>query len=306
MGILRGTARLLLEEHRRRPFGGSVLQLGKSFVFFGPDDLSSWARSHRVELRGGVDVRASHDPELAAAGCMDDRSFFRLLGFDEVLSSDVRRWEGADLVLDLNRPVPEEQRGRFDAVFEAGTLQHVFDLRQGLRNVADLLRPGGRALHGLAPANNHVDHGFVSFSPTFFHDFYTANGFVLEKIYLVTFLPFWIRGRLDSAPWNVYEYRPGCLDHLSYGRFGSGQAGIFVVATKTAESTSDRVPQQTYYEELWDETGESDATDVPDDPGPVRAPPHPWLHRPLRWAKALRERVRRLGPRRMPRRVGRV
>ena len=37
MGITRGSAKLLLEESKRRAFEGSVLELGKMFVFFDQD-----------------------------------------------------------------------------------------------------------------------------------------------------------------------------------------------------------------------------------------------------------------------------
>ena len=148
-----------------------------------------WAREQRTPLAEVRDLALSHQPELAAAGCLDDRSFFRLLGCARVESSDVSDWEGADHILDLNLPVPAELRGRFDTVFEAGTLQHVFDLPQVFANLHALVREGGRVIHGMAPSTNHVDHGFYMFSPTLFHDFYTANGWRIEAEYFFEFFP---------------------------------------------------------------------------------------------------------------------
>ena len=61
MGIPRGSARLILEESKREPFGGTVLQFGRSTVYFTHDDLRTWAELHGVQLRD-VETALSHDP----------------------------------------------------------------------------------------------------------------------------------------------------------------------------------------------------------------------------------------------------
>lgn len=250
MGIPRGTARLLLDEARARPFSGSLLELGRMSVYATREELERWAREQATPLAApapGESLALSHQPELAAAGCLDDRSFFRLLGCERVESADVSDWEGADHILDLNLPLPAALAGRFDTVFEAGTIQHVFDLPQVFANLHALLKEGGRVIHGMAPSTNHVDHGFYMFSPTLFHDFYAANGWRIEAEYFFEFFPYWFRGRFHSTPWKIRRYTPGCLDHLAYGGFGARQVALFVVATKVAGATADRIPQQSYF-----------------------------------------------------------
>lgn len=251
MGITRGSARLLLEEKKRRPFGGSLLELGKMFIFFSDDELGKWARLHGVELPE-LEPRLSHDPVLAAHGCLSDVSFFRRLGFDDVTSLDASPWEGADLIHDLNEPVPTSLHGRYETVFEGGTMQSIFHLPQVLCNVFHLLKPGGRVIHAAAPSHNHVDHGFFMFSPTFFHDYYSANGWQLDRLLLCEHLLYWTGGRLRTGAFHVYDYEPGCLDHLSFGRFGASQLSLFVVATKTEQTTCHVIPQQSYYRQLWE------------------------------------------------------
>lgn len=247
MGIPRGTARLLLDEARARPFAGSVLELGRMSVYATHEELQRWAREQSVDLAAGFPATLSHQPELARHGCLDDRTFFRLLGFDRVESADVADWEGVDHVLDLNQPVPEGLRERFDVVFEAGTIQHVFDLRRVFANLHALVRPGGRVIHGMAPSSNHVDHGFYMFSPTLFHDFYSANGWRIEAFFFFEFYSYWFRGRFHSTTWKVRPYVPGCLDEISYGGFGGAQVGLFVVATKGPGATAERIPQQSLF-----------------------------------------------------------
>jgi SAM-dependent methyltransferase len=251
VGIPRGTARLLLDEHRRQPLGGSVLELGRMTVYLTPGELAHWAAVHGVALAPVAQPSPSHDPRLAALGCVDDRTFFTALGFSEVVSCDVSAWEGADLLVDLNLPVPAELHGRFDVVFESGTLQYVFHLPNALANIHALLEPGGRVIHGMLPSHNHVDHGFHMFCPTLFHDYYSANGWRLETELFFELQPYWYRSKFLSPPWPIRPYTPGCLDELSYGGFGASQVGLFVVATKTPEARADVIPQQGYYQRFW-------------------------------------------------------
>ena len=253
MGIPRGTARLLLDEARRRPFAGRVLELGRMSVFFRDDELARWAGEQGVTLAPVARVERSHDPRLAELGCLSDATFFRRLGFSEVTTLDVSDWERPDLVWDLNRPVPSEWHGQYDCVFESGTLQHIFDLPTVLANIHDLLRPGGRVVHGQAPSHNHVDHGFVMFSPTFFHDYWTAAGYSIDAAYWFEFEPFWFRSRFESPPWRIRRYTPGSLDRHGYGGFGRRQVALFFVASRGAEARRAPVPQQSFYRRFWRE-----------------------------------------------------
>lgn len=318
MGIPRGTARLLLEEAKRRPFAGALLQLGRSSVYFTQRELERWARRHGFELAPVPEVTLSHDPRLARQGCLSDGSFFRQLGFDRVSACDISDWEGADVLADLNRPIPAELAGRFDAVLDTGTTVQVFDLPQVLDNLHRFLKPGGRVIHAAVPSNNHVDLGFYMVSPTLFADFYEANRYRLEYEYLCVYSPYWLRARLETGPWKVYRYTPGSLDHLSYGRYGGLQTAVFAVATRTEDSTGDVPPQLGQYRASWEAYrervaagGEAPAGEPPATPGESlgaclrsvinrRLDAHPGLHRVYRPLKRVKERLRRLLPPRMP------
>lgn len=282
-----------------------MLELARSMVYFGPRQLERWAAAHGAHPVPGVEPTLSHLPHLAAKGFIDDRYFFRRLGFDEVVSCDVSDYEGVDVVADLNLELPAELVGRFDVVFEAGTAQHVFDLPSVLSNVHRALKVGGRAVVGMACSNNHVDHGFYMFSPTVFYDYFAANRWQIDSFYFFEFLPYWFDGVLYSPPWRIYRYQPGCLDHLSYGGYGSAQMAIFCVATRTAETTGDRTPQQGYYQRMWED---ADLSRLAERTGPggverrlgrlseksalVLAAARGW--------KLVRQRVVRRLPRRMP------
>ncbi len=320
MGIPRGAARLLLAEHRRCAFFGRLLQLGRSTIYFTQRELELWARKQEVALRPPHRPALSHDPRLAEQGCIDDRTFFSQVGFDVVQSCDVSGWEGADYIFDFNRPVPAELVGRFDAVLDHGLLAQLFHLPQALANLHALLRVGGRVVHAAVPSNNHMDLGFFMISPSFFHDYYLANGYGIDASYFCETFPYWHRSRLYSAPWKVYRYEPGCLDHLNYGRYGGKQAAIFLVATRRSDSTCDTIPQASHCVRHWaayeaaGPAGIAGAENHPD-PGSLGArleriaerlfAASPLLSRLYRPLKRVKEKILRTLPRRMPPRVGR-
>ncbi len=315
MGVPRGVIRLLLDEASRRPFSGALIQLGRMSIYCTYEELVGWAALHGVALSPVAAVELSHDPLLAELGCLSDRTFFSLLGFSEIRSCDYSDWESVDYLFDLNGELPTDLAGRFDVVFEAGTIQHVFHLPNVLRNMHHLLKPNGRIVHGMCPSNNHVDHGFYMFSPTFFWDYYTANQYLIENEFFFEFIPSWFRSKFHSGTWQIYRYVPGCLDHLSYGRFHDRQVGIFVVATKTPAATCETIPQQSFFVRFWQQQKTLRASGLQ---APDGIAANPWTRRLedflirhrrllagfLYW-KHLRERLVRWLPRKMPPVVGR-
>ena len=70
----------------------------------------------------------------------------RLLGVDNACFLDHSDYEGADLLFDLNEPLPPELEGTFDLIIDGGTLDNVFNPTQAMMNIARMLRAGGRVL----------------------------------------------------------------------------------------------------------------------------------------------------------------
>ena len=106
-------------------------------------------------------------------------------GATAVDSLDVSAYEGASILQDMNQPLGADLASRFDTVIEYGTIEHVFDIAQALRNVARLCKaPGGQILHAQI-ANNFCGHGFWQLSPELFYSLYSPeNGFADTEIFL--------------------------------------------------------------------------------------------------------------------------
>ena len=91
----------------------------------------------------------------------------------------------------MNLPIPDELKSRFSVVIDGGTLEHVFNFPQALKNSMEMVAVGGHFL-AVTPCNNYMGHGFYQFSPElFFRAFSEENGFKLEDVFICR----WPRGR---------------------------------------------------------------------------------------------------------------
>lgn len=100
-------------------------------------------------------------------------SLFAALGA-ELHCFDISASRGFEIVADLNHPLPESHWGQYDIVYDGGTMEHCFNVPQVIANILALCRVGGFIVH-VNPLN-YFNHGFYSFHPTFYHDFYTQSG----------------------------------------------------------------------------------------------------------------------------------
>lgn len=114
---------------------------------------------------------------------IDSYRFFRMFGFREVHAIDYSEIDGADILFNLNSDLPDTLKNKFDYVIDGGTLEHVFNVAKAMKNISEMLRVGGTVIH-ILPLGGYVDHGFYSFSPTFFLDFYKINEFRICHLFL--------------------------------------------------------------------------------------------------------------------------
>jgi SAM-dependent methyltransferase len=178
-----------LVEAVRRP-GSRVLVLGTQDLVFHYDEALEFLRAEGVAVREVPPEERRHTNSFAHVphgdwwrykNYLHQDTLFRMLGFEpgQLRTLDVDDYEHADLLHDLNEPVPPAL-GEFDLVIDQGTLEHVFDIRQALWNLCDLTREGGQVVH-MVPASM-LEHGFYNFNPYLFADFYRQAGWRDEQL----------------------------------------------------------------------------------------------------------------------------
>jgi SAM-dependent methyltransferase len=233
------TLLLLLQLHRARALEGPVLNLGRQTVHGSHQEILN------AFSQAGVQPAPLPDEILLAVeqGRVQhrDRIFFAHLGL-ELSALDVSEYEGAEIVHDLNLPIPSYLHGRFKTVIDGGTCEHVFDVRAAFRNIADLLAPGGLAIH-LSPTNNYVNHGFWQLSPRSFYDYYHVNGFEdLQTTMVVS-----PRDDDKARAWATFPFDPlGPQGAVSFFSSPNDRLTCVFRARKTSESTSERIPSQSF------------------------------------------------------------
>ncbi len=115
-----------------------------------------------------------------------DEAYLRtMFSIDSLATMDFSSYEGATLLHDLSTPVAKELHRAFDVVIEAGTIEHVFDIKTALANVMEMVSIGG-TLFISTPANNFCGHGFYQLSPELlFRALSEEHGFSLKHVWLV-------------------------------------------------------------------------------------------------------------------------
>jgi hypothetical protein len=147
--------------------------------------LTTAASLQRVFSVLGIEMNADeflHHNEYGDA-------FFCLMGAKKVSSLDYSSYEDASIIHDMNSPIPDDLRGRYSVVYDGGTLEHVFNIPQALKNCMEMVRVGGHFMQVHA-ANNFMGHGFWQFSPELiFRAFSATNGYQVEAVLLHEVLP---------------------------------------------------------------------------------------------------------------------
>ena len=163
---------------------------------------------------------------------------FSLFGSDQVFSSDSSKYENSDLVIDLNNRVNNKLINKFDNIVDIGALEHVFDTCSALENYIRMLKKGGYLLIAV-PCSNMIDHGFYTFSPTLFYDYFTCNNFKVLSSYL-----------RESSPF-IYEYRSKIYSYKKLGLeipFISDRAVEFIILAKKIKNIKKvKKPTQSIY-----------------------------------------------------------
>ena len=176
MGITASTAALLA----RATLGGArfdqTATVGRQSLALSNADLVRLARRLNVP---------QPDWRTFAVDRYCEDLFRYFFGARQVTSFDASDYQDASVVHDMNYPIPPEYTKQFDALVDGGTIEHIFDIKQVLRNYMSLVRVGGNVFI-CTTANNLCGHGFYQFSPEFFYRVFSeTNGFCVEQVCMI-------------------------------------------------------------------------------------------------------------------------
>lgn len=183
-------------------------------------------------------------------------TLMRKLGFGEIESMDFSGYEGATVLHDLNKPIPDELEQQFDFIFDGGTIEHVFNVPQALENVFRMLKPGGRfvSANGM---NGFTGHGLYQFGPELVWTFWrrTAHCEVHQCC------------GITKAPTNLQEYSVNFPDAAELGhrlrlkgKIPPGRFYLYYEVERRPESALQEATLQSDYETKWhghDNAGET-------------------------------------------------
>lgn len=244
MGICYWDAKVLWDAKARGASFGKALTIGRQAL-----------NLHPREVRAFRAACAKRHPE--APPVLQDYAFYsyaepflrEALRADQVDVMDYSDYEGATILQDLNVPVSIDLHGKYDAVIDGGSLEHIFNFPAAISNLMNMTAVGGRTFLFL-PANNLCGHGFYQFSPELmFRVFSEQNGFELERVVMWEAAYPGVELTPGGAAWEVAD--PEKVNSR-VGLISRGPVTMIVQARKTRQTdlfTSS--PFQSDYSAIW-------------------------------------------------------
>jgi SAM-dependent methyltransferase len=241
MGIELNSAQLLIRAHKYGVSFKRMATLGRQGFHANRQGLIS------VLHKSGYEMSKDCVRRLLLTTTKYSEDFLSLLGAKEIVAIDVSDYEGAEIIHDMNQPIPDSLVSSFDLVLDGGTLEHVFDFPTALRNATQMVRPNGRFI-SFTMANNFCGHGFYQFSPELFYRFLCPrNGYSMESCII------W-----EDIPGSMF-YRVPDPDSIQSRINLTSEYGtyMFVQAKKLGDVSREFIPQQSDYLRLWEGLAEA-------------------------------------------------
>jgi hypothetical protein len=181
MGLTYRDASRLFEARCAGVSFDTTLTFGHLKLFLHPSELTALRNAYRAYSG----EEAQTPLENYRFGQYADLFWNEFLGAKSVQTLDYSDYEGANLVHDMNTPVPESLHNCFDAVIEAGSLEHIFNFPVAIQNLMLMTKVGG-SMFVTTVANNLCGHGFYQFSPELMYRIFSPeNGFEPPRVVLL-------------------------------------------------------------------------------------------------------------------------
>lgn len=125
---------------------------------------------------------------LSVGGQEDDKNYFAKVDCDEFIVLDNNRDHNPQILFDMNRSlqgdgsfdIDEKYMEYFDVALVLNLWEYIYDPLQGLRNLADMIKPGGRLITNfpfIYPVHNPPGQDFMRYTPEGAEKLLTMAGF---------------------------------------------------------------------------------------------------------------------------------
>lgn len=241
MGLNINGVKFLLSAKMRGVSFNRVLMIGRQSLTITPNEV-------RKLLQLPIDRKLKQDIlQLRLGSDVYAEELFHVLGADDVESMDKTSYEGAVIIHDLNLPVPEQLKEKYDVVLDGGSLEHIFNFPVALKQCMEMLKIGGHYI-GLTPCNNYTGHGFYQFSPELFlRAFSPENGF--ETLDIVLYeedgVNIWYKISEPEKRYRRITFQNKVPAHL-----------LILAEKKETKAIFNAYPQQKMYQEAWQSYGQ--------------------------------------------------
>ncbi len=248
MSIDRSFVGMFMEIHKKYDLHGSMLTLGVQDVLGSHDDIAQVLREadfpfHPIPQEERTYSSSKYQEELSPVltkKFMHMRDLFRMLRFTSIESIDAFDNESPTILWNLNEPVATKYHDKFDLILDIGVLEHVFDIRQCIENLVNMLKENGVIVF-CVPLYGWHNQCFFNLQPPFFFDVFRSNGFSEESMYL-HFYPKYGQGRNSKTLWEEFHY-----DDDAKFRRAFHYTSVLFAARKTAVVDPFVTPLQGYY-----------------------------------------------------------
>jgi SAM-dependent methyltransferase len=161
MGVTFSFLRFFDIVYKQNAFCDPVVALGSLNINESDDDIREFASKNQWWKQ---------DDTNSVRNLFRDR--YNILDYKDIDINGV-----ADIRLDLNKPVDSSYHNSVNVVLNGGTLEHVFDIAQALKNIHGMLKQGGSIIH-LLPVSWY-NHGYYNFNPFLFKEISRVNNYQL-------------------------------------------------------------------------------------------------------------------------------
>jgi len=260
MGITINAAEFLLQSKAAGVNFDKTITLGRQNVFVEPREIDQLFKDYGYSGFPESNFAQSRMPFAD--------SLLSAMGASTVDSIDVSDYEGATVLFDMNHPIPDDLKNRYDCLIDGGTLEHIFFFPTALKNCMQMVKVGGHLIF-LTPANNWFGHGFYQFSPELFYRALSPeNGYQVDRVVALE-EEVAVRGdggkaRLftNTSPW--FEIPDPAVVRRRTQLVNSRSVLLFIVAKRVSDvPIFESTPQQSDYSVAWEKPSEKPA-EAPD------------------------------------------